>query len=106
MAGDIGAYSYSTGYNFVRQNVKKFLEKRDGHDANANELFLTQGSTESMDIILNVLIQDKTSGVMVPKPVNAKYPDLIRNAGGYVQGYDLDEDNNWRINIDALEEGY
>jgi len=33
MKQDIGAYSDSAGYNFVRENIAKFIEKRDGFKA-------------------------------------------------------------------------
>ena len=53
---DIGAYSYSTGFSFVRDSVCKFLKKRDGWDSDPNNIILTNGASEGVRIILEIVL--------------------------------------------------
>jgi alanine transaminase len=65
---DIGAYSFSTGYAFVRENVCKFLKRRDGYGADPNHIVLTNGASEGVRIILEVLLGRENEGILLPIP--------------------------------------
>ena len=44
--GGMGSYSESKGLEIIRESVKEYIEKRDGHSTNIDDLFLTNGASE------------------------------------------------------------
>lgn len=46
--GSIGAYSHSKGVPYIRKNVAKFLERRNGYPADPEHIFLTQGASAAV----------------------------------------------------------
>jgi aspartate/methionine/tyrosine aminotransferase len=59
-----GAYTHSQGILSVRQSVAKFIEKRDGHPSNAKRIFLTNGASSGIQLILNSIIRNEKDCVM------------------------------------------
>lgn len=46
---EFGAYAtVSQGYRFVQQEIKEFIERRDGYEANADQIYLTNGASEGI----------------------------------------------------------
>ena len=41
----MGAYTHSQGYPSIRKNVAKFIEARDGHPADPETIYLTDGAS-------------------------------------------------------------
>mmetsp|Transcript_1581 Transcript_1581/g.1393 ORF Transcript_1581/g.1393 Transcript_1581/m.1393 type:complete len:94 (+) Transcript_1581:278-559(+) len=66
--GNIGAYSASPGYQFVRDHVAQYIEKRDGIKADADKVILTDGASQGISMVLNMLIADHECGIMIPLP--------------------------------------
>lgn len=60
-----GAYTGSQGLLAFREHVADFIQNRDGHPAYAGNIFLTNGASTAIDMILTGLICDDSSGVMV-----------------------------------------
>jgi len=67
--GSMGAYSHSQGVAHIRKNVAKFIEERDGHPANPDNIFLTAGASEGVKACLNIVIGHSNVGVRSPSPV-------------------------------------
>eukprot|EP00557_Chaetoceros_sp_GSL56_P004490 CAMPEP_0176500632 /NCGR_PEP_ID=MMETSP0200_2-20121128/13682_1 /TAXON_ID=947934 /ORGANISM="Chaetoceros sp., Strain GSL56" /LENGTH=480 /DNA_ID=CAMNT_0017899367 /DNA_START=378 /DNA_END=1820 /DNA_ORIENTATION=+ len=101
-----GAYTHSQGPLMFREEICRFIEKRDGleeGDINPNNIFMTNGASSGIEMILNALIADSTSGVMIPIPQYPIYSATIDHNGGQKVGYYLDEKNGWDMNLQELE---
>lgn len=98
-----GAYSHSKGVKCFRQDVAQFLEQRDGIPAEPEDLFLTNGASAGIVMVLNALIANKNCGVMIPIPQYPIYSATIDQFEGKKVGYYLNEENDWELNMIELE---
>jgi len=98
-----GAYTHSQGCMGFRKEIAKFLEKRDGVPADPEHIFMTNGASAGIDMILTSLIADKTCGVMIPIPQYPLYSATIALRGGQQVGYFLDEESGWQVKMDEME---
>jgi alanine transaminase len=67
----IGAYtSNSKGHAQVRQAIANFIDQRDGGDVHSdwNKIYTTNGASEGVRMIFQMLIRDKQDGVLIPIP--------------------------------------
>lgn len=56
-----GAYSHSQGTMPFREHIAKFIEKRDGGvKSDPNDIFMTNGASTAIDMILQTLLADET----------------------------------------------
>ena len=39
----VGAYTHAQGISIIRKHIAEFIEKRDGHPADPDSIFLTTG---------------------------------------------------------------
>jgi alanine transaminase len=99
----LGAYSESKGIEVVRESVKAYIEARDGYPTNIDDLFLTNGASDGVKTLLNMLVRGKTDGVMIPIPQYPLYSATITALGGSQVGYFLDEKNGWAMDIAGLD---
>lgn len=60
----LGAYTSSPGLTIVRNSIKRFIEERDGYEANINNIFLTNGASEGVTTIFNTLVNDPRDSVI------------------------------------------
>lgn len=101
-----GAYSHSQGPKLFRQEICDFIEKRDGLDAgscNPDCIFMTNGASSAIEMILTALIADTSCGVMIPIPQYPIYSATIDLLGGKKVGYYLNEEKGWDMNTEELE---
>ncbi|KAF5345845.1 hypothetical protein D9756_011217 [Leucocoprinus leucothites] len=78
--GSIGAYSHSQGVPFIRQNVAKFIEERDGYPSDPANIFLTAGAS-AYPLYTATLAQ--YNGAPIP--------------------YYLDESKGWSTSVESIE---
>lgn len=95
----LGAYTHSKGLNFVRENIAKFIEARDGHPADPEHIFLTDGASEGIKRVLQCLIINEKSGILLPLPQYPLYSAAVTMLGGAMVPYYLDEENNWDLTV-------
>lgn len=95
----LGAYSHSKGLHFVRENISKFIEARDGYPADHEHIFLTDGASEGIKRVLQCMIVDEKSGILLPLPQYPLYSAAVTMLGGAMIPYYLDEDNNWDLTV-------
>ena len=68
----IGAYTDGPGMKYIRQNVAKFMEKRDeGVKCDYNNIYLGNGAGDNVKVIIEMLLNNKDYGIMIPVP---RYP--------------------------------
>lgn len=102
--GSTGAYSHSKGVKMFRDDVAEFIRNRDGGiDTDPEDIFLTNGASAGIVMMLNTLIADSTCGVMIPIPQYPIYSATIEQFGGQQVGYYLDEKNGWDLNLKEME---
>ncbi|XP_072364023.1 alanine aminotransferase 2-like isoform X2 [Scyliorhinus torazame] len=101
----IGSYTRSAGMSYVQNNVAKYMEKRDGGIvADPNDIYLMSGTSNSLEIIFKMLIDNRSqgkTGIMIPIPNSPLLSECIALSGGAVIQYSLEEEQGW--NLDVLE---
>jgi alanine transaminase len=105
-----GAYTHSQGLRSIRENVAKFITKRDGIEDQAlispDSIFLTDGASPGVQSGLRALIRDGNDGIMIPIPQYPLYSATIQLHGGQQIGYYLNEEKGWSLEVDELERSY
>ena len=89
-----------------QESVANFIEKRDGYPSDPNLIFPSNGASVCIQIILNLLLNDKSDGILCSVPTYPVYSGLISFFGGSMVKYYLDESNNWTVTVDELERAY
>ncbi|KAG5187558.1 nicotinanamine aminotransferase A [Tribonema minus] len=97
--GGVGAYSDSVGNPYIRDEVAQFIQARDGHAADPERIFLTNGASEAVRTLLRTLIRGHMDGVMVPVPQYPLYSASIALYDGCFVGYELDESTGWGLDL-------
>lgn len=104
----ISSYTMIPGMRIIREDVAKFISRRDGYAANLEDIILTSGGAHGIRIGLSVFgassLEDKTkSGVMIPMPCFPPYISRALEFDLYQIRYYLDEDNDWTLSISELK---
>lgn len=63
-----GAYSGSQGILQFRKDVAAFIAARDGHPAYPGNIFLTNGASTAIELVLTTLIDNESEAIMIPIP--------------------------------------
>ncbi|KAL7720829.1 Alanine aminotransferase [Entamoeba marina] len=104
--GTTGAYTHSMGVSNFRKSIKEFIERRDDVAANVEDIFITDGASSGIKLILNMLISNSSTGVMIPIPQYPLYSATITQLGGVQVPYYLNEENNWSTDLKSVKEQY
>ncbi|KAH8057986.1 alanine aminotransferase [Aureococcus anophagefferens] len=86
-----GSYTNSQGIAQFRGDVARFIERRDGHPARPEDIFLTNGASSAIQHVLTACFA---------YPI---YSALVALLGGRQVGYELDEDAGWEVHVETLE---
>lgn len=90
-----GAYSHSKGIPWIRKNVAKFIQERDGFPANPEDIYLTNGASAGISQLISMLCRDGNDGVMIPIPQYPLYSATLALCGATEIPYYLDEAKQW-----------
>lgn len=104
--GSVGAYSHSKGVPFIREQVAKFLESRDGYPSDPENIFLTAGASGGVSLLFHLLLSGDPDGVMIPIPQYPLYSASLALAGSRTVQYHLDENRGWELNMNLLEKSF
>ncbi len=110
LGSGIGAYTESNGPAFIREAVARFIDNRDGAadasgvPADPDSIFLTNGASEAVRFIVDLLIAGAADGIMIPIPQYPLYSATIKKAGGLQVDYHPDEETGWTLNRTTLDE--
>ena len=103
----IGAYAaHASGYDPIKQDIADFIKRRDGHDIDLNNLYLSTGASECIELFIRLLIGQPNDGIMIPVPNYPLYSASIILNGGQQVPYYLDESKNWGLNMEKIEKSY
>jgi len=101
--GGTGAYSHSQGVEVVRQEVAQYIQDRDGFPSNPDDIFLTDGASPAVKMVLQACIRGPQDGILVPIPQYPLYSASIALCGGAQIGYYLNEQNGWGLELNELQ---
>lgn len=59
----VGAYSEAEGFKVLRNSVAKYIEKRDGHPADANKIYMLDGALDGMVFVFRIIFSKPNNGV-------------------------------------------
>lgn len=104
--GGVGAYSDSKGIRIVREQVARFIEKRDGIPSDPDSIFLTDGASGGVRHLTTLLLGGKGDAFLAPAPQYPLYSALATLGNGSLANYYLDEDADWGATVEELERAY
>nr|AIT69915.1 alanine transaminase [Undaria pinnatifida] len=106
LGGGVGAYTNSQGIPAVREEIAAFITERDGHPARADRIYLTNGASEGVRILLTCLLRSGglKDGLLTPIPQYPLYSASLTLLGGTLVPYHLSEGGNWGVEMDNLRE--
>lgn len=98
-----GAYSHSQGVKGLRDAIAAGIEARDGFPCNPNDIFLTNGASPGVHMMMQLLIRSEQDGILCPIPQYPLYSASIALHGGSLVPYYLDEASGWGLEVSELE---
>eukprot|EP00271_Cylindrocystis_brebissonii_P005272 TRINITY_DN17230_c0_g1_i1.p1 TRINITY_DN17230_c0_g1~~TRINITY_DN17230_c0_g1_i1.p1 ORF type:complete len:580 (-),score=110.14 TRINITY_DN17230_c0_g1_i1:517-2256(-) len=102
----VGAYSHSKGIALCREDIARGIEERDGHPSSAEHIFLTDGASQGVHVMMSMLVRSKADGVLCPIPQYPLYSASLALNGGTLLPYFLDEARGWALDVAELERAY
>ncbi|KAG8494629.1 hypothetical protein CXB51_011984 [Gossypium anomalum] len=97
-----GAYSHSQGIKGLRDTIAAGIEARDGFPADPNDIFLTDGASPAVHMMMQLLIRSEKDGILCPIPQYPLYSASIALHGGTLVPYYLDEATGWGLEVSEL----
>jgi aspartate/methionine/tyrosine aminotransferase len=110
MESGMGAYTESRGPAFIREAIARFIDKRDGvtdghgMPSNPDHIFITNGASDAVKSILEMIIAGPNDGIMIPIPQYPLYSAAIKKLDGVQVNYYPDEDQDWNLTDAMLEQ--
>jgi alanine transaminase len=77
-----GAYSHSQGIKGLRDVIAAGIEARDGFPADPNDIFLTDGASPAVHMMMQLLLSSEKDGILSPIPQYPLYSASIALHGG------------------------
>ncbi|XP_020578568.1 alanine aminotransferase 2-like [Phalaenopsis equestris] len=99
-----GAYSHSQGIKGLREAIAAAgIASRDGYPCNSDDIFLTDGASPAVHMMMQLLIRSEKDGILCPIPQYPLYSASIALHGGSLVPYYLDEETGWGLEISDLK---
>ncbi|KAH9665458.1 Alanine aminotransferase 2 [Citrus sinensis] len=98
-----GAYSHSQGIKGLRDTIAAGIEARDGFPADPNDIFLTDGASPAVHMMMQLLIRSENDGILCPIPQYPLYSASIALHGGTLVPYYLDEATGWGLETSEVK---
>ncbi len=94
-------YADSIGVIELREEISKFLKKKDNLDVSSDDIVITTGVTEAIYFILAAMIENGEE-LLIPGPTYPLYINNTKFYDGVPVEYELNEQDDWEPNIDDL----
>eukprot|EP00262_Sarcandra_glabra_P009989 TRINITY_DN24838_c0_g1_i1.p1 TRINITY_DN24838_c0_g1~~TRINITY_DN24838_c0_g1_i1.p1 ORF type:complete len:517 (+),score=91.14 TRINITY_DN24838_c0_g1_i1:133-1683(+) len=98
-----GAYSHSQGIKGLRDSIAEGIAARDGFPADANDIFLTDGASPAVHMMMQLLLRSEKDGILCPIPQYPLYSASIALHGGTLVPYYLDEATGWGLEVSEVK---
>uniref|UniRef100_A0A3B5MMJ5 alanine transaminase n=1 Tax=Xiphophorus couchianus TaxID=32473 RepID=A0A3B5MMJ5_9TELE len=103
----MGAYSASQGIGSVRQDVARYIERRDGGvPCKPDNIYLTTGASDGIVTMLKLLVCGEgatRTGVMISIPQYPLYSAALAELSAVQINYYLNEEKCWSLDIGELQ---
>ncbi|KAL9976103.1 hypothetical protein ACROYT_G013353 [Oculina patagonica] len=104
----ISSYTDTLGLRIIREDVAKYITRRDGYPADPDDIILVNGGATVIQICLASFETSShdgknRAGVMIPIPAFPQYIARIIEYNFHQISYYLDEENNWNLNISEMK---
>ncbi len=101
IAGKTG-YTANRGNPALVKEIAYYVRERFGMDYDADEIIVTVGASEGIDLALRTLTS-AGDGVLVPDPSYVSYAPNVAIVGGVPKHVPLSEDNGFALTAESLE---
>ncbi|KAH7444325.1 hypothetical protein KP509_02G073800 [Ceratopteris richardii] len=98
-----GAYSHSKGVKALRTIIAEGIQNRDGYSADPEDIFLTDGASPGVHMMIRLMLRNKKDGIMCPIPQYPLYSASIALHDGTLVPYYLDESKGWGLEVSELK---
>lgn len=102
----IEQYTHFKGLELIRENIAKFITKRDNCETDKEDIFLSNGASGGIKVVLQTLLEEEKDTVLAPIPQYPLYSACIQLLGATLAGYYLDENKEWSVGLDELQKSY
>ncbi len=94
-------YTANAGLIELRQEASRYLKRRFNLDYKANDIFITVGGSEAIDLTIRAII-DNGDEMLLPIPSFVCYDPICRLAGGKVVTIETKRENDFRLTAEEL----
>ena len=94
-------YTANAGLVELRREASNYLNRKFNLDYNENEIFITVGGSEAIDLTIRALINDGDE-MLLPIPSFVCYDPICRLAGGKVVTIETKRENDFRLTAEEL----
>lgn len=105
----LGAYSNSAGVQVIREDIARYIEKRDGAPAGSvdpSNIMMSTGASGGIVAMLKLLVTGPETGIMIPIPQYPLYSACLAELNATIVPYYLNEEQNWSMDLEELERAY
>ncbi|KAL6641153.1 hypothetical protein ACP70R_019334 [Stipagrostis hirtigluma subsp. patula] len=99
-----GGYSHCQGTEGLQVAIAAGIASRDGFPCNAEDIFMTDGASPPVHMMMHVLIRDEKDGILCPIPSHSLYTNSMVLRGATLVPYYLDESRGWELSMSDLKE--
>ena len=97
----LSQYPHTIGNKKVKEKVLDYLDSIDIKNIGSEELLITPSTTYAYSLLINSIVR-RYDVVLIPTPTYGLFVYGPEKAGGRVEYIELDEKNNWTINLEEL----
>ncbi|ERM96039.1 hypothetical protein AMTR_s00129p00080070 [Amborella trichopoda] len=102
-ASDYAALIPWSGIKGLRDTIAAGIAERDGFPANSDDIFLTDGASPGVHMMMQLLLRSEKDGILCPIPQYPLYSASIALHGGTLVPYYLDEATGWGLEISEVK---
>ena len=95
-------YTSNSGLVELRKEISSYLKDRQGVDFGADDIVITLGASEAIDITFRSIINDGDE-VLIPDPSYVSYKPCVELSGGVPVSVPCSGDNGFKLTPEALE---
>lgn len=95
-------YTHACGSEKLRSLIASALSEGIEPALTANDVFLTSGCSQSIEMCLKAVCNPGQSNVVIPNPGFSLYKTLLRSMGVEVKTYELDSSKAWEVDLQSL----
>ncbi|KAL6010561.1 hypothetical protein ACLOJK_000995 [Asimina triloba] len=96
-------YRHILGIKGLRDTIAAGIADRDGFPSSADDIFLTDGASPAVHMMMQLLLRSEKDGILCPIPQYPLYSASIALHGGTLVPYYLDEATGWGLEISEVK---